>query len=142
MARQHTQGGSALRSALITVAIVVVAIAFAATLLPRGFSDDLGRIGKGLPAAVLIHDKETVVSMDLMELMNMLRDDYEERVVFLATDIATEEGQAFAARHGVGSSILLLFDDTGRRIAVIDGIRDPETLRATLDERLQLSPAE
>lgn len=134
------QNGSALRSTLITVTIVVLALALAATLLPRGFSDDLSRIGQGRPAVVLMHDKEAVASQELMNLLNGIRGDYEDRVEFLVTDVATPEGEAFAAIQRVGNSLLVLFDGTGNRIAVIDGIRDAQILRSTLEARLQLLP--
>lgn len=140
MPLNNVQNGSALRSTLITVAIVVLALALAATLLPRGFSDDLSRIGQGRPAVVLTHDKEAVTSQELMNLLNGIRGDYEDRVEFLVTDVATPEGERFVATQRVGNSLLVLFDGAGNRIAVIDGIRDVQMLRSTLDTRLHLLP--
>ncbi|MDX9740620.1 MAG: hypothetical protein RBT81_05530 [Gammaproteobacteria bacterium] len=141
MTLNKVQKGSALRSTLITVGIVVLALAFAATLLPRGFSDDLSRIGQGRPAVVLVHDKEAVASLELMTMLNELRGDYEDRMEFLATDVATDEGRSFAQSQGVGSSLLVLFDGAGSRVAIIDGIRDPGILRSTLESRLDLPPS-
>jgi hypothetical protein len=140
MTLNKVQKGSALRSTLITVGIVVLALALAATLLPRGFSDDLSRIGQGRPAVVLTHDKEAVASLELMTMLNDIRGDYEDRLEFLAIDVATEEGRSFAQSQGVGSSLLVLFDGTGSRIAVFDGIRDPAILRSALEHRLGLPP--
>lgn len=140
MPLNRVQNGSALRSTLITVTIVVLALALAATLLPRGFNDDLSRIGQGHPAVVLVNDKETVASHELMNLLNGIRGDYEDRVEFLVTDVATPEGQDFTAAQRVGHSLLVLFDGAGNRIAVIDGIRDAQILRSTLEARLDLLP--
>jgi hypothetical protein len=141
MPLNSAEKGSALRSTLITVAIVVFALAFAATLLPRGFSDDLSRIGQGRPAVVLIHDKEAVASMELMTMLNDIRSDYEDRLEFLAIDVVTEDGRRFAQSQGLGSSLLVLFDGTGNRVGIVDGIRDPAVLRSTLERQLGLPPS-
>lgn len=130
------QSGAALRSTLITIAIIVAGLALAATLLPRGFSDDLSRIGQGRPAIVLIHNKEAVYSLELMTLLNRVRPDYEDRVEFLAVDSATESGRRFAGQYGVDDSLALLLDGKGMRLAVIDGVRDETALRAAIDRHL------
>jgi hypothetical protein len=140
MPLNRVQNGSALSSTLITVAIVIIALVFAATLLPRGFSDDLSRIGQGRPAVVLTHDKEAVASQELMNMLNGIRGDYEDRVEFLVTDVVTPEGREFVESQRVGNSLLVLFDGAGNRIAVIDGIRDAQILRSTLETRLHLLP--
>ncbi len=130
------QAGAALRSTLITIAIMVIALAFAATLLPRGFSDDLSRVGQGRAAIVLIHNKEAVYSLELMTLLNRIRADYEDRVEFLAVDSATETGRRFAALHGVDDSLALLLRGDGTRLAVIDNVRDETALRSAIDHHL------
>lgn len=139
MPLNSAQNGSALRSTLITVAIVVLALAFAATLLPRGFSDDLSRIGQGRPAVVLIHDKEAVASMELMTMLNDIRSDYEDRLEFLAVDAASADGRRFAQGQGLGSSLLVLFDGNGSRVGIVDGVRDPAILRSALERHFDLS---
>lgn len=134
------QSGAALRSALITIAITVVVLAFAATLLPRGFSDDLSRIGQGRAAIVLVHNKEAVYSLELMTMLNHVRSDYEDRVEFLAVDSATDTGRRFAATHGVDDSLALLLGGDGARLAVIDNVRNENALRAAIDSHLPPSP--
>lgn len=133
------QAGSALRSGLITIAIIAILIGLAATLLPRGFSDDVSRIGQGRPAAVLVHDKESVLSFELMTLLGDVRGDYEDRVEFLAVDAATDRGRQFMRDHNVNEGVLVLFAADGRRAAVLGNIRDEATLRATLARHLGLS---
>ena len=133
MPRISQQSGSALRSALITIAIIAVALAFAATLLPRGFSDDVSRIGQGRGAIVLVHNKEAVLSLEMMTLMNRVRGDYEDRVEFLAVDEATDTGRRFAAAQGVNDSVLVLFAPDGARLAVLDSVRSEADMRAVME---------
>lgn len=130
----NIQSGSALRSTLITVAVIVVLLAFAAMQLPQGFSDDLSRIGQGRSVVVLTHNKEAVQSANLMDLMNDIRGDYEDRVEFLAVDIGTREGEAFLRRQQVGASVLVLFGPGGERRGVLADIRNEQDLRRALDK--------
>jgi hypothetical protein len=128
------QRGSALRSSLITIAIVVVALAIAATQLPRGFSEDVSVIGQGQPVVVLVHNKESMLSLNLMTLMGNVRPDYRDRVKFLVVDIATDIGRTFVANHQLdGSIMLVLFDGNGRIRGTLPNIEDESSLRSILD---------
>jgi len=105
----------------------------AVLLLPKGFSDDLSKIGQGLPVVVLMHDKNSVKSLALMELLNKIRSDYAGKIEFLAVDIDSQEGQVFSRRQAVGAITLLLFDAHGVRRAVLDQSADENLLRSVLD---------
>jgi hypothetical protein len=127
------QSGSALRSGLITVGVICILLALAATLLPRGFSDDVTRIGQGSSTVVLVHNKEAVLSQELMTLLNRVRSDYEPDVLFLAVDVATPNGKTFAQAQGVNDSVILLFGPDGTRRGIIGAVRDESSLRAALN---------
>lgn len=134
------QQGSALRSSLITVAIVVAALAIAATQLPRGFSGDVSVIGQGKPAVVLVHNKESVLSQNLMNLLGDVRKDYEEHVKFIVVDIATDIGRTFVANHQLDDSIMLvLFDGSGRVRGTLPNIGDESGLRKLLNNTFSLN---
>ncbi len=134
------QNGAALRSSLITIAIVVVALAIAATQLPRGFSDDVSVIGDGRPVVVLVHNKESMLSLNLMTLMNGVRPDYSGRVEFVVVDIATDGGRSFVSTHQLdGSIMLVLFDGNGRVRGVLPNIEDEAGLRSVLDNTFSLN---
>lgn len=137
---ERTETGSALRSSLITFGVIALLLAAAAALLPRGFSDDLSRIGQGTSAAILVHDKESVTSQELMTLLNRVRSDYEPRVVFLAVDLATPEGKAFSETQGTTGSAVVLFDPNGIRRGIINAAADEPTLRTALDGLLGTDP--
>jgi len=87
--------------------------------LPRGFSDDLSRIGKGKPAVVLVRDKNAVQSFDLIEVMNGIRDQYAGQVEFLVTDSNTPEGRAFIADKGGARVTLVVLDANGKTVNVL-----------------------
>jgi thioredoxin-like negative regulator of GroEL len=134
------QNGSALRSSLITIAIVVVALAIAATQLPRGFSDDVSVIGQGKPVVVLVHNKESMLSLNLMTLLNDVRTDYRDYVKFVVVDIATDGGRSFVADHRLDGGIaLVLFDAGGTIRGVLPNIEDEARLRSLLDNTFALN---
>ena len=70
----HAHRGSAAHTTLITVFAITAFLATAFLLLPKGFSGDTSVIGKGSNVAVLAHNKDSVKSLNLMELMNQLRE--------------------------------------------------------------------
>lgn len=139
-AMHRNETGSALRSSLITVGVIATLLVIAFLMLPKGFSDDLSRIGQDANVVVLTHNKEAVQSLDLMTLMNNIRGDYAGRIEFLAVDIDTDAGRAFMEQQQIGGSALLLFDPDGVRRGVLISVRDEQTLRAALDNAFGLGP--
>ncbi len=87
--------------------------------LPRGYSDDLSRIGKGKVAVVLVRDKNAVQSFDLMEVMDAVRGKYAGQVEFLLTDSDTQEGRAFIADKGAARVTLVVLDGNGKTLEVL-----------------------
>ena len=136
----RTQTGSALRTTLITIAATIAVLAFLITRLPQGFSDDLSRIGRGANIAVLVHNKSTVRSQNLMSLLNQVRPDYAGKVEWLVADIDTESGKAFVREQQVKDSILVFFGPDGMRRGVLEGAVDENGLRMALDDAFSLKP--
>ena len=59
---------------LITLSLVVGALALLVTQLPRGaFSTDLSGIGQGTPALVVARDKNYLAGGEVMDLINTIR---------------------------------------------------------------------
>lgn len=127
------QAGTVSRSGLIVVVIVCFVLGLAAMLLPKGFSDDLSKIGQGMAVIVLTHDKNSVRSMELMSLLNKIRADYKGTIEFMAVDIDSREGQIFSQRQGVDGIMLILFDAAGGRQLVFDRSVSEMDLRFALD---------
>lgn len=136
----RTQTGSALRTTLITIAATIAVLAFLITRLPQGFSDDLSKIGRGSNIAVLVHNKSTVRSQNLMSLLNQVRPDYAGKVEWLVADIDTESGKAFVREQQVKDSILVFFGPDGTRRGVLEGAVDENGLRMALDDAFSLKP--
>ncbi len=99
--------------------LLILAAATVAMNLPRGFSDDLSRIGKGKPAVVLVRDQNAVESMGLINLLGKIRGKYAGRVEFLLTDYDTPEGRAFIATSHAAPITLVLFDPDGKQVKIL-----------------------
>ena len=108
----YTQTGSARHTNLVIILVICVILFAAVMLLPKGFSDNLSKIGQGTVVVVLTHDKNTVGGMLAMELLNKIRSDYDGRVDFLAVDVNDQQGQAFTRQQGVGAVVLVLLAQT------------------------------
>jgi hypothetical protein len=122
------------RRALITLVVVVGALALLWTQLPRGaFSTDLSRIGQGAPALVVARDKNYLAGAEVMDLINTIRPEYEGRVAFLAAHLGHPEGQAFARRHGMEDAVVVVFDADGSPAARLVIPQTADELRAALD---------
>ena len=126
------QNGSTLRSSLLTIAGIIALLAFLTTQLPKGYKDDLSRVGKGTSAAVLIHNKNGVQSLDFMTLVDKVRADFEGQVEFLIADVDTDSGRKFMQAHQISKIGLVLFAPDGTRLRVIDAALDEEALRRAL----------
>ena len=87
--------------------------------LPRGYSDDLSRIGKGHAAVVLVRDKAAVQSFDLIHVLDTVRDKYSGRVEFLLTDYDSPEGRAFITANKAERVTLVLFNANGKEIKIL-----------------------
>jgi len=98
----------------IVGAALAVFAAVIALNLPRGYSDDLSLIGKGKVAVVLVRDKSAVQSLDLLEVLNTVRDQYAGQVEFLLTDFDSAEGRAFIADKGAARVTLAVLDGDGK----------------------------
>ena len=124
----------------IVIGLLLLLVAVVVINLPRGFSDDLSRIGKGKPTAVLVRDKNAVQSFDLMEVMNGIRDQYAGQVEFLLTDSDTPEGRAFITANGAARVTLVLLDAEGKLIKVLYPPQTAESLRQELAAVLKVTP--
>ena len=130
---KFTQTGSVARTTLITLVIIVTFLAVAIVLLPKGFSSDTSIIGQGSHVVVLAHNKDSVQSLTLMDLLNTVRSEYSSRIAFRVIDMNTPQGQAFIQQQQVQPGSLLFFAPDGTRQRVISNIDDETELRASLD---------
>ncbi|MBI3903239.1 MAG: hypothetical protein HY306_09940 [Nitrosomonadales bacterium] len=118
---------------LLTLALILGFAAIAAKLLPRGYSQDFSVIGKGSNVMVLVHDHNTVGSMETMNAMHKTRDDYDSRVEFLVADRLTPEGEKFMLAYGINSVALVFFSPNGEKLNVIYEQQNEALLRKNLN---------
>ena len=138
--KHHTQTGSARKINLITIASIIILLAFVVSMLPRGYSEDVSKIGQGSRIAVLVHNKDSVASLKMMGLMDQVRSAYADKVEFLVVDTAIEKGNAFARQNSLNSSTLVLYNPSGEKINTLANLQNESELSKALDEGFQLVP--
>ena len=117
-----------------TVVILIVAVvALAVSRLPGGFSTDLARVGGGTVTVVMVHDHNFVSSVELMEALNRVRDDFEPEMQFLVADVNHPNGAAFKRERNLEVVSLYVFDPQGERVGERLVHDDLESLRAFLE---------
>ncbi|MEO8332806.1 MAG: hypothetical protein ABI479_10270 [Gallionella sp.] len=121
----------------VVIAFFVMLAVVAVMNLPRGYSDDLSRIGKGKPAIVLIRDKNAVQTFDLMEVMNGIRDQYAGQVEFLLTDFNTPQGRAFMDANKASRVTLVLLDASGKQVSILHSPQTAESMQQEIDSVLK-----
>ena len=105
--------------------------------LPRGsYSTDLSRVGNGRPALALAYDINSSGGMEVMKLMDVLRDEYADRVEFLIADLGTPQGRQFANRHNAINGTVMFYSAKGSYVRTIHVPPDSKTLRSGLDDAL------
>ncbi len=129
--KPHTH--RSLRSKLIIFAAIVLGIAVAVSLLPRGFPQDTSIIGKGVNVVVLVYDPNLVQSGETITAMNEVRDEYEGHLEFIVASINTPSGKTFIDAHGVRPPALLFFAASGERLQTLYSPQDGKSLRNNLD---------
>jgi hypothetical protein len=97
-----------------------------------GYSTDLSRIGMGRPAVVLTQDANYISGMEVMELMNVVREQHGAQVDFLVAHLGLPDAQRFAAQQGAADGTVLLFAGDGRRVGALHHPQSAEELRGAI----------
>lgn len=99
---------------LIIVASTVVIGAVLWMMLPKGsFSNDLSRVGQGLPALVMLREVHVMGGDLVMEQMLHIHPEFQDSVEFLVVHTGHPDGQAFASDHNISDGSLVLFAANG-----------------------------
>jgi len=137
---QHNKDQSGAMKIKIVVAVLLLLLVATLILnLPRGYSDDLTRIGKGKAAVVLVRDKSAVQSFDLMEVMNGIRDRNSDKAEFLLTDFNTPEGRTFMTANGAEKVTVVVFDANGNKVNILYPPQTPASMQQAIDVALQVA---
>ena len=130
----YSQTGSATRTTLFVILGVSAFLAVAIMLLPKGFNDDLSKLGQGLPAVVLVHDKNSMGSLELMSLLNKVRPDYTDKLEFIVVNINSKEGKIFREQQNIDGIVLVLFSHKGIKRGTLTNRKDEAGLRSELNK--------
>jgi len=96
-----------------SILLVIIGMVVGIKLLPTGYSEDLSVIGSGNNVVVLIHNKEGVRSLNLMNQVDEIREDYKGRIEFRIAETGTREGGLFAQKHLSSGATLVLLNGDG-----------------------------
>jgi len=122
----------------VSIVLIIVGLGFGVKMLPSGYSEDLSVIGSGKNVVVLVHNKEGVRSLNLMNQVDAIRDNYNGRIEFRIAESGTPKGAEFVQRNMVGDAMLVLFQGDGTTVGKLI-IRDsPEELAKTLEQTFGL----
>lgn len=103
----------------VVLGLILLMAVIAVKILPRGYSDDLTRVGKGQPTIVLIREKNAVQSFDLLTVMDALRDQYAGKVEFLLSDYGTGETSMFLEKYKASKVTLVMLDGSGKLVKIL-----------------------
>lgn len=123
---------------LIVAAFVLLAGVFIWNQLPKGgYPTDLSRIGQGQAALVLTLNGNFMAGVEMMPVLDSLRQDFGDRAQFLVASMGLPEGQAFAQRHQTDDGSIVVFDPQGAPLVVLHGPRSADELRQVLSQAVQ-----
>jgi len=132
----RTTGNPWIRT-LIIVASTVLIGAVLWLLLPKGsFSNDLTRVGQGMPALVMLREVHVMGGDLVMEQMLHIHAEFQDSVEFLVVHTGHPDGQAFAADHNISDGSLVLFDAEGEVLGRSARPESPDALRQFITELL------
>jgi len=130
----YRETGSASRTTLFVILGVSVFLGIAIMLLPKGFSDDLSKVGQGTSTVVLVHDKSSMGSLNLMTLLNKVRPDYAGKVDFIVVNVNSRKGEMFTKQQNVGGIELVFFSPKGTNRGTLGNNKSEAELRSELDK--------
>lgn len=119
----------------VTAILLAGFLVFVWSRLPSGaYPTDLSQVGAGRPALVLAYDSNGTQGVAVMDLMNLVRGDYAERVDFLVAHLGVADGQEFARHYAAADGTALLFAADGRLARVLQQPKNVAELREALDQ--------
>lgn len=117
-----------------SILLIIIGLAFSISLLPSGYSEDLSVIGSGSNVAVLVHNKEGVRSLNLMNQVDAIRDGYNRRIEFRIAESGTPQGAAFAQKHLAADATLVLFKGDGAHLKNLSNLENAKSLASALNQ--------
>ena len=127
------------RKATISVVIVFLIMIIGGAIYAftgKIISTDLSVIGEGRPVAVLAAENYSPAGMQAMDQINIIRDDFEDRLLFRVASIGSPDGDRFVATHGIRDGILVVLGGNGEVLDMWGVVDDADTLARKLNAAL------
>lgn len=122
---------------LLIIVGVLLAGAVMWQLLPKSsFSNDLTRVGQGVPALVMLREVHVMGGELVMQQMLQIHPEFENAVQFLVVHTGHPDGVAFASEHNISDGALVLFDAQGEVLGRSQRPESPEALRQFINGHL------
>jgi len=121
---------------VLVVFLIAIAGGLLYTFTGRVISTDLSVIGQGQPVAVLAFESYSPQGMEAMDQINVIRDDFEDQLLFRVASIGSPDGDRFIAAQGIRNGILVVLDGDGEVLSMLSVIGDSETLARKLNSAL------
>tara|TARA_R110002167_G_scaffold64899_5_gene183494 strand:- start:888 stop:1292 length:405 start_codon:yes stop_codon:yes gene_type:complete len=102
----------------------------------KPMSADLSVVGQGRPSLVLGFESYSPTGGDALNRLNLIRGDYEDRMVFVVADLGTPQGQAFARQHNLRDGVAIFVSPDGKPGKIDTIPADEKLLRRQLDSKL------
>ena len=123
----------------VTAASLVALVAIGYLVLMgvgKPISTDLSVIGQGKPALILAYENYSLAGGDALNRLRQVKSDYDSRLDFVAADLGTPQGLAFANRYQLidGQAIFLTQANTPMPDTSIPA--DERELRRRLESKL------
>lgn len=125
-----------------TIWVLIVCLTLILGGLIYAFSDkvistDLSVIGEGQPVAVLAAENYSPQGMQAMDQINVIRGDFEDRVLFRVASIGNPDGDRFVAAHGIRDGVLVVLEGDGAVLDMWGVVDDTDTLARKLEAALR-----
>ena len=122
---------------IATSLVALVALGYLLTMgAGKPISSDLSIIGQGKPALVLAYENFTPSSGDALNRLRQVRSDYDARLDFVAADLGTPQGRAFANRYQLAGGQAIFLKRDGQPLEVTSIPADEQELRSLLESKL------
>lgn len=121
---------------VVSVTLIVIVGGLLYSFSGRVISTDLSVVGQGQPAAVLAFESYSPQGMQAMDQINIIRDDFEDRLLFRIASIGSPDGDRFVATHGIRDGILVVLGGNGEVLDMWGVVDDADTLARKLNAAL------
>ena len=118
---------------LVTLLVLALVLGYAVWhLMGESVSADLSVIGEGSPVAVLVYENYAPDSMEHLEHINAVRDDFHNELEFRVATMGSPAGDAFIDRYDAPRGALVVLDGNGELLAGLSMPDEPEALARRL----------